>query len=312
MGNSCGYSKKLIFSLLVLNFTLNATSFTYNEALAKFYELNIQIPKPDNDGRIPTLNNKGSAVIASDQMSYKLLGSKDYLASAFLEFIKGKEALEIGGCYGDLMQIALQQSNTTKYTLNDLDERHLFIAAKSMSEKITNGLLDYNCTDQSQFIQADISDASQIKNLGFYDAIYAGNVFLFLTPEQLELAVQHLFLLLKPNGRVYIGTPSPYAKFIEKFAPEYMRRIKAKEKNPSFIKKLRDYAEIKDNMPSRIIDMLDGSILLLDPATLKEVFKRNGFKILECQYMALPSKSKLWRNNNNGYVILIAKKEIIM
>lgn len=311
MGSSCSYVNKLILSVFILYSTLNASVFTYNEALAKFYELNIQIPKPDTDGRIPTLNNKGSAVIASDQASYKFLGSNDYLASAFLEFIKGKEALEIGGCYGDLMQIALQQSNTTKYTLNDLDERHLFIAAKSLSEKITNGTLSHNCLDQVKFVQADISDVSQIKNLGFYDAIYAGNVFLFLTPEQLELAVQHLFLLLKPNGRVYIGTPSPYAKFIEKFAPEYMRRIKAKEKNPGFIKKFRDYVEIKDSMPSRIIDMLDGSILLLDPTTLKEVFKRNGFKILECQYMPLPSKSKLWRNNNNGYVVLIAKKEIV-
>ncbi len=283
----------------------NASVFTYEQALAKSYELNLSIQKPGADGRTQTLNRKGAAS-----------ASFDYAMRKFLEFGKGKEILEIGGCYGDVMLQALRQSEAdlkqneaTKYVLSDLDERHLFIAARCLSEKIQQNWLHQGSANQVKFIQVDITKAYQIQKLDQYDAVYVGKVFHFFTPEQLELAVKHLFLLLKPEGQIFITALSPYLKHYEKFIPEYERRVSAGEEYPGYIKKLRDYIDISNSTPLQITNMIDETFLFLDPKTLKEVFERNGFKILECKFVPLSHKSKLWHHDGREYVILIAKKE---
>ena len=205
---------------------------------------------------------------------------------------------------------ALKQSEKTKYTLNDLDARHLYIAAKRLSEKIQKSWLPPGSANQVKFIQADITKTSGIQNLGEYDAIYVGKVFHFLTPEQLELAVKHIFLLLKPQGQIYVTALSPYLKHYEKFIPEYEKRVKNGTKNPGFIKSLRDYIHIGKETPLQILNMIDDTFLFLDPKELKEIFERNGFHVLECKFAPLTHKSKLWDYDGREYVVLIARKEI--
>ncbi len=288
----------------------NASVFTYEQALAKCYELNLSIQKPGADGRTQTLNGKGAAS-----------ASFDYAMRKFLEFGKGKEILEIGGCYGDVMLQALRQSEidlglglgndqATKYVLSDLDERHLFIAARCLSEKIQQNWLHQSSANKVKFVQVDITQACQIQKLGQYDAVYVGKVFHFLTPEQLELVVKHLFLLLKPEGQIFITALSPYLKHYEKFIPEYERRVDAGEENPGYIKKLRNYVDISKSTPLQISNMIDETFLFLDPKTLKEIFERDDrFEILECNFVALSNQSKLWHYDGREYVILIAKKK---
>ena len=308
---TCGYcfivASIFVFLLVLWHcfVSVNASVFTYDQALAKCYELNLSIQKPGADGRTQTLNRKGAAS-----------ASFDYVIRKFLEFGKGKEILEVGGCYGAVMLQALKQSETdlkqgeaTKYVLSDLDERHLFIAAMCLSEKIQQNWLHQSSANQVKFVQVDITKASKVQNLGQYDAVYVGKVFHFFTPEQLELAVQHLFLLLRPEGQIFITALSPYLKHYEKFIPEYERRVRAGDEYPGYIKKLRDYIDISDSTPLQITNMIDKTFLFLDPKTLKEAFERNGFKVLECQFVPLSHKSKLWHHDGREYVILIAKKE---
>lgn len=285
--------------------SINASAYTYEQALAKCYELNLSVQKSGADGRTQTLNRKGAAS-----------ASFDYAMRNFLEFGKGKEVLEIGGCYGDVMLQALKQCETaiksgeaTRYTLSDLDERHLLIAARRLSEKIQQNWLHQSSANQVKFIQIDITKACQVQKLDQYDAVYVGKVFHFFTPEQLELAVKHLFLLLKPEGHIFITALSPYLKHYEKFIPEYERRVRAGEENPGFIKRLKDYVDINDSTPLQITNMIDETFLFLDPHTLREVFERNGFKVIECKFVPLSHKSKLWNHDGREYVILIAKKE---
>lgn len=287
--------------------SVNASAYTYEQALAKCCELNLSIQKPGADGRTQTLNRKGAAS-----------ASFDYAMRKFLEFSNGKEVLEIGGCYGDVMLQALKKSETaikhgeaTKYVLSDLDERHLFIVARRLSEKIQQNWLHQSSANKVKFIQIDITKACQVQKLDQYDAVYLGKVFHFFTPEQLELAVKHLFLLLKPEGQIFITALSPYLKHYEKFIPEYERRVRAGEKNPGFIKKLKEYVDINDSTPLQITNMIDETFLFLDPHTLREVFERNGFKVMECKFVPLSHKSKLWNHDGREYVILIAKKESV-
>lgn len=277
---------------------MNAATFTHEQALAKFFELNLQIPKPDANGRIQTLNKKGAAS-----------ASFDYAMRKFLEFGKDKDVLEIGGCYGDVMLQALKQSEKTKYTLNDLDPRHIFIAAKRLSEKIQQNWLEQKCVNQVKFIQADIIKSSEIQRIGEYDAIYVGKVFHFLTPEQFELAVKHLFLLLKPQGQIFVTALSPYMKHCEKFIQEYEKRLDKGAKNPGFFPSLREYVDISNKTPPQLLGMIDATFLFLDPNVLRETFERNGFHVLECKFTTLTHKSKLWAYDGREYVVLIAKKE---
>jgi SAM-dependent methyltransferase len=236
---------------------VTASVFTYEQALAKYSEFSLNNPKPSADSRIYTLNNKGADSISCDYGYHQFLEFGSYAVRKFLEFGKGKKILEVGGCYGGIMLYALKQSETTQYTLNDLDERHLFIAAKKLSERINSNWLNARCTRQVKFIQADIYDTKIIKNFGLYDAIYVSLVFHFFTPAQFELAVKNLHMLLKPGGQIYITALSPYLNYFKKFIVEYEKRVKAGEKYPGFIEFLRDYFDVNDStLPLQITNLL--------------------------------------------------------
>lgn len=299
---------KYLFLLLSLCMWLNASVFTYEQALSKCYELNLEIQKPKEDGRIYTLNQMGSSPFVADYKNRLFLEIGGDVISKFLESGKGKRILEIGGCYGDLMLTALEQSENTIYTLNDLDERHLFIAAKCLSEKIQQNLLKKNSVDQVTFVKADIANANDIRNLGQFDIIYVGKVLHFLTPEQFELAVKHIYLLLKAGGKVYIVAFSPYLKYLEKFIPTYEKRVNSGEKYPGFILNPREFIEVTSSTPLAITSVLDRSLFALDPNTLQATFKKNGFQIIECKFTSPSNKSKVIITGK-GVVVLIAQKE---
>lgn len=292
--------KILVILILIADFAnITPSSFTYGQALAKFDAFNLKIPKPEADGRIQTLNKKGAVTARFG-----------YIEREFLKFGKDKEILEIGGCYGDIMLHALKQSEHTKYVLNDLDERHLFIAAKKLENKIQNGWLKQDCINQVKFVQADITNTDQVTKLGQYDAILVARVLHFLTPKQIELAIKHLFLLLKHGGRIFVIAITPYVKRFQKFIPEYERRVKAGEKYPGYIKSLRDYVDATVTTPEQIKNLHDGPFLFLDVHILQGLFERNGFKVIECRTMPLCYKSISWSYDGREDVILIAQKEI--
>ena len=81
------YDRVILLFLLFCGANLSAEVLTYEQALAKCYEQNLEIQKPKDDGRIHTLNKKGASS-----------ASFDHAMREFLEYAKGKEVLEIGGC----------------------------------------------------------------------------------------------------------------------------------------------------------------------------------------------------------------------
>lgn len=277
--------------------------FTYVEALAKCDELNLKHQTPEADGRIQTLNKKGAVT-----------AKPDYATLEFLKYAKGKSVLEIGGAYGSVMLTALHQSKDTKYTLSDLDERHLFIASKRLAEEIqesklsSGSKLDSDSTNQVQFIQADITKAQDINNIGTYEAILVGRVLHYLTPEQLEMTVKHLFLLLKPAGRVFIVAITPYVKRYENFIPEYERRVAAGEANPGFVQSLRAYLNSNVTTQEQRDNIADEPFFFLDDKVLRSAFENNGFRVIECKMMPLSYKSTSWELDKRENVILIAEK----
>ena len=288
---------KILFGIGVCLLQVYPEAFSYEDALRKCDENNLKIPDPEADGRVQTLNKKGAVT-----------AEFDYATREFLKFAKGKVVLEVGGTYGKVMMAALRQSESTKYTLSDLDARHLFIAAKILQVKIEDNKISQDSKERVKFVKADITNAQDLRSFGTYDAIFVGRVLHFLTPDQLEMTVKHLFLLLKPGGRVFVVAITPYVKRFEKFIPEYERRVKAKEANPGFVKSLREYVNTEVTTPEQIKNITDEPFFFLDDKVLRAFFEKNSFKVIECRMMPLSYKSTSWGLDDRENVILIAEK----
>jgi SAM-dependent methyltransferase len=289
---------KVLFCICSCLLCLYASVISYADALAGYDRENLKIPEPEVDGRTQTLNKKGGVT-----------AKFDYATLAFLEFSAGKVALEVGGAFGKVMLAALKRSKTTQYTLSDLEARHLYIAAKILQGKINENKLPPNSVDRVKFVQADITNAQSLKNFGTYEAILVGRVLNYLSPNQLEITVKHLFLLLKPGGRIFIVAGTPYVNRYKKFIPEYEQRIKDKKENPGFVNSLLEYVNTEVTTPDQIKNISKDPFFFLDDKVLREVFERNGFKVIECKMMPLCYKSKSWGLDGRENVILIAEKE---
>lgn len=147
-----------------------------------------------------------------------------------------------------------------------------------------------------------------MKNFGTYDAILVGRVLHFLNPDQLNTAVNHLFLLLKSGGRIFIVAITPYVKRFEKFIPEYEKRVTEGQENPGFVYSLFPYVNSEVTTSEQIKNISDGSFFFLDDHVLRSIFEKNGFIVKECKLMPLSYKSKSWTCDGRENVILIAEK----
>lgn len=293
-------SKSIItfFAVLALNIPSKfAATFTFHQALESFYKkAKPAMPEAESDGRTPTLNKKGAAS-----------PTLDYATLAFLEFGKNKRVLEIGGAYGNVMLEALHRNSSTIYHLNDLDERHLGIAAHRLQEKIDQRKICVDGLGNVQFISGDVTQSSwNVKQS--YDAILMANVMRFLTPEQIQHTLSNLFSSLKPKGRIFIVAMTPYVKRYKSFIPEYQRRIKDGEPNPGFVKDITPYSNEDNTAKHQIHNNTGGSIMFLDVESLSTFAKASGFNVLECSVIPLHYTSELLGLDGREQVILIAER----
>ena len=136
---------------------------------------NISIPSSE-DGLIPTLNSYGYMLEKPDVISQEFI---QYVGS-----IKGL-ALDIGSAYGVSVISALQNGATV--IANDLDERHLQILVQN-----TPCQLKQNLT----ILQGKFPSEVNIQ-AGSLDGVLSSGVLHYLTGEELEIAFQKIFNILK-------------------------------------------------------------------------------------------------------------------
>lgn len=286
------------FAILALNTPSSfAATFTFHQALESFYKkAKPAMPEAESDGRTPTLNKKGATSPALD-----------YATLAFLEYGKNKRVLEIGGAYGNVMLEALHRNSSTIYHLNDLDERHLGIAAHRLQEKIDQRKICMEGLGNVQFISGDVTQASwSVKQS--YDAVLMANVMRFLTPDQIQHTLSNLFNSLKPKGRIFIVAMTPYVKRYKTFIPEYQRRLKDGVINPGFVKDITPYSNETSTYKNQIHTNTGGSVMFLDDVSLSTFAKTAGFNVLECSLIPLHYASDLLGLDGREQVILIAER----
>ena len=203
------------------------------------------------DNLIVTLNKQG----------YMLTSLHEY-SQAFVDFsaIAPGPVLDIGAGYGVASIPALERG--AHVIANDIDNRHLEILKK---------IAPKSCKDKLELkigkIPGEVNFSEN--SLG---AVLASGVLHFLCGEELEKAIDQIYKWLKPGGKLFFASTTPYAQLYHKFLPLYLERKKAGQKWPGFIENIVQYTpEIAHEIPE--------TINLLDIDILESIFLKAGFHI---------------------------------
>lgn len=262
----------------------------------------LPMPAADESGRVTTLNNKGGMCPEIDLISD--------------QFIKraanpGAAALEIGAAYGCVCLAALELG-AQNYTANDMEIAHLKILANRI------GVLRSDYLNYIKLAPGSFPD--EVGYLpGGYDAILIARVLHFMTPDEALKCLEHAYAMLKPGGKIYAVTLSPYVKCFERFIPEFEDRVAKNIENPGYVENLEDWADDKIKSNPGMKDPKK-PFLFSNVASASKLFERVGFVVEECIEFPLEHESDVWqlkseiRKELNGRenVGIIARKEYLL
>lgn len=110
-----------------------------------------------------------------------------------------------------------------------------------------------------------------------YDGILLSRVLIFLTHQEIDLALSNIYQALKPGGVAYITSPSPFRKKWEALLPIFNKQMTDNSLWPGKIDDLWSiFPHEKDRLPN--------TIQLIDKHSLKKGLVRAGFHIDTCDY----------------------------
>lgn len=272
-----------------------ADEYKLREAVEKAKSLHLTLPELEDDGRVRTLNKKGSMFQVQDMTS-----------EAFLSSIKGKKVLEIGAAYGNILLKSLNL-RFNKYVVNDLDPRHLFIAATRVKERIDEGLVESSVGENVLFVDCEFGVDCRFSSDSF-DAILIARVLHFFTPEQITAGIKDLYRILKVKGQVYAIATTPYIKRYSKFIPEYERRVQNGDPFPGYVEKLGNYLDLSLISAEELKKVNNETFMFLDPVVLAREFKNAGFNVKVSKTVPLGYSSNIWQFDGREDVVVIAEK----
>jgi SAM-dependent methyltransferase len=179
-----------------------SNSLSFRSACNHAIDLGLEMPPPEEDGKVRTLNYHGF-------MDPSL---EDNATSAFLDSIQGLFVLEIGCTYGNVMQKALELG-VGNFTGLDLDLRHLQLAAKRIYDETLGSKSEFeanwmNIEERAHLVQGKFPSTFFPSNT--FDRILATRVFHFLNPEEHVDAFREIHRILKLGGKMYLLTATRF------------------------------------------------------------------------------------------------------
>lgn len=239
--------------------------------------------------RVPTMNQFGYMFTKFDPIVDRWLESVMKNPSQVL--------FEVGGAYGNVARAALEQG-IKKYYLNDREEKHLKIFARQLKEDKKEHLLP-----SLELILGRCPDDVKLRD-NCLDAILVNKVLLFFTPDNIDSFVEWIRKGLKIGGLVYIFTISPFYKGHEEILSEYEARKKRGIRFPGWCSSCEkmDVHKIYDPL------VRPTSILYMEMSTLKELFNRHGFQIVEEFNLAIINEDNPEWRPGKDMAGIIAKK----
>jgi SAM-dependent methyltransferase len=179
------------------------------------------------------------------------------LTEAFVAFAATAPApvLDIGGAPGLAAAAALVAG--AEVIANDLDAGLLTELAPSVRLRIVPG----------RFPREMHFDP---ETLG---AVHASSVFHFLTGNQLDAGLRAISNWLRPGGKLFVQTSTPYQLPFAAFIPEYERRLAGGVKWPGWLAKAGEFAV------HRQMGQMPGSLHLLDEVVLSRAALNAGLQV---------------------------------
>ncbi|MDE1462571.1 amino acid adenylation domain-containing protein [Spartinivicinus poritis] len=226
-------------------------------------------------GMIPTLNKTGSMTKALADYSI-----------AFAEYAgqcQG-EVLDIGCAYGVATQAAIERGG--RVLAVDMEQGHLDILQANLSD----------LHKQSVRTQRGVLPAVDFAQSTF-SAIHAGRILHFLTPDALQQSLRKMYQWLRPGGKLFIVTDTPYFPHWASRVMEYEARKANGDLWPGYINDLSDFfhARKTDGLTdgfdagAQAEEALGGveAINLLDPDILVRECSAAGFDIEDVGFESL-------------------------
>jgi SAM-dependent methyltransferase len=219
----------------------------------------IVLPKPEEDGRIKTLNPEGG------YMTQHNLG----ISKQFVDFCNSSLSHPVfdgGAAFGIATFAALSKGSTV--IANDIESLHLHYIAHNAGDNISRLYLREGPLPGSlEFPENSLS------------AIHLSRVLHFLGPDDVLRVFQNAFRALVPSGRFFVVIASPYHWCCPGFVETYEERLKEGIKFPGIVDKAwkrKRFGEVK----------VDGQELhVIDPRVMVKIADEIGFVVKLVQLM---------------------------
>jgi hypothetical protein len=248
----------------------------------------LKIPE-ENRFRVPTMNRFGYMFTKFDPIADKWLESLTKNPDQIL--------FEVGGAYGNVAQAALERG-IKKYYLNDCEEKHLKIFAQQLKENKKESLFS-----SLELIPGRCPDDVTLRD-SCLDAMLVNKVLHFFTPDNIDSFVEWIRKGLKIGGLVYIFTVSPFYKGHEEILIGYEERKVKGIRFPGWCSSCEEMDIGKIYNP----DVRPISLLYMEMSTLKELFQRHGFQIMEEFDLAIINEENPEWRPGKDMAGIIAKK----
>ena len=193
----------------------------------------------EKNGLKRTLNNRGFM----HPMTWPSLAFVAY-ASESLDPV-----LDLGCAYG-VASIEAIQRGATVYAVDACGD-HLRVLEENLAPEKGRHLF----TQQALFpFQTNFER-------GFFGAILMSHILQFLDGDEIMSGFSKIYTWLKPDGRLFISTYTPYYKNLKKYIPIYEAKKREGHPWPGFIEDRHLYREsplpIQENMPAERIHLFD-------------------------------------------------------
>jgi len=206
----------------------------------------------------------------------------------FVDFAPRARApvLDIGSGYGIAALAAFDAG--ARVIANDVDLRHLEIIRAKAPHPIET--IAARFPDDLDFPPASLG------------AIHAANILHFLTGEELLLAARKMHEWLRPGGKVFTITGTPYVRTLEAFIPTYKQRKRSGQPWPGEIANVREWS----THPT--IDELPDFVHFLDDETVSIPFAAAGFIIEKVEMFERRNLPEYLAYEGRENVALVAAK----
>ena len=246
-------------------------------------ETPLHMPVANSVGLIPTLNRKGFMNETLNQVS-----------QAFVDFAGSCESqiLDMGCAYGVATLPALAAGACV--TACDMDVGHVEILQSRVP------------ADQQWRLTPCVGEMPNIEFIReTFGAIHCSRLVHFLKPDEVRLGFEQMAKWLRPGGKLFLVSDTPYAGYWSATVPDYLARKAAGEDWPGFIADTRpllrpDSAKAQSGGPFHLNPM--------DPDILAREAERVGLKVEEVRFLPSVSKAERDRPLSQNQAGLIAVK----